>query len=369
MFNACLKNDVPSIEKLINEGYNDWDKAMCGACQGGHYELVELILKQSNKRKWKYDWKCVYHNACIGGNISVISLIMKQENVGTTSSEKLGGLAGACIGGHFELSKILYLRTDQYVTNTQNILLNESIFGACKNGNKELIKYLITLGANCLYGLYGACISGNIPLVKKMIKLIDKSKVYVVYTSALAHACASGKIELINLVIKKGNLTSTSSWNAGLEGACQGGHLDIINLMISKGANKWENGLRGACIGGKMDIAKLMIDKGHEEYEGYGMEINFDKNICHALKYDNLELVDFLITKGYELQFPMDWHNVINTTYNTQLGMFKGLCDSERCEMLKKSVNLCHFIKLNLKIFLSSLNIPVDLIVIVNSLL
>ncbi len=39
--------------------------------------------------------------------------------------------------------------------------------------------------------------------------------------------------------------------------------------MISKGVNNWDSGLRGACESGHLDIVNLMIEKGNIFYKKY----------------------------------------------------------------------------------------------------
>ena len=40
--------------------------------------------------------------------------------------------------------------------------------------------------------------------------------------------------------------------------------------MIEKGANNWNSGLNGACQGGRLEIVNLMIKKGADNCNHYG---------------------------------------------------------------------------------------------------
>ena len=103
------------------------------------------------------------------------------------------------------------------------------------------------------FGLRGACSGGHLELVKLMISRGANN-----WDCGLQHACRGGHLELVNLMISRGN----DHWNNGLYGACRGGHLELANLMISRGAYTWNYGLRGACRGGHLELVDLIISLG-----------------------------------------------------------------------------------------------------------
>ena len=43
-----------------------------------------------------------------------------------------------------------------------------------------------------------------------------------------------------------------NGWNLGIHAACREGRLDVANLVIKKGADDWNMGMSGACIGGHL---------------------------------------------------------------------------------------------------------------------
>lgn len=52
--------------------------------------------------------------------------------------------------------------------------------------------------------------------------------------NALYKACSHGHLEIVRLLISKGENSNT-----GFTNACNGGHLEIVKFLISKGANDW----------------------------------------------------------------------------------------------------------------------------------
>lgn len=79
----------------------------------------------------------------------------------------------------------------------------------------------------------------------------------------LFHACKYANMEVINILIKKGN----TGWDYGLWGACKGGHMSIVLLMIQNGVNDFNDAFYYACKGGNIEIAQLLIEKGMNTWD------------------------------------------------------------------------------------------------------
>ena len=62
--------------------------------------------------------------------------------------------------------------------------------------------------------------------IRKLIQI----DLYLYY--GLYGACKGGYIDIVKFMIKKG----ANHWDLGLGGACRNGHIDIVKLMIEKGA-------------------------------------------------------------------------------------------------------------------------------------
>src|SRR5579875_3260082 len=128
---------------------------------------------------------------------------------------------------------------------------------------------------------YVACSKGyylNIRKNLQYIKFYDLNK-------ALLHACKSGHISIINLLLKYG----ADNYDLGLYAACKYGHKDIIDFMISKGATNFNFALRGTAEGGKKDIIDYIVENGATD---------FDRALEGACKYGHKEIIEYMIEKG-----------------------------------------------------------------------
>jgi hypothetical protein len=159
-----------------------------------------------------------------------------------------------CILGNIKKIKQLISK------NGDQLYWDWGLFGACKGGHLDIVKLMISKGANDWnYGLRGACRGGHLDIVKLMIS--KGSEGLLNWNDGLYYACIGGHLDIVKIMISKG-IEGLSDWNYGLYNACLGGHLGIIKLMISKGADEWSWGLEGACAGGHLKIVNLMILKG-----------------------------------------------------------------------------------------------------------
>ena len=123
-FTCGLLGSLRGIHKL--RLHEDWDWALRGACEGGHKELVELMIEKGATR---WDW----------------------------------GLRGACRGGHKDLAELMI---EKGATNW-----NSAFRGACRGGHKELVELMIEKGATDWDGaLFGAHQGGHTELFEFIMK-------------------------------------------------------------------------------------------------------------------------------------------------------------------------------------------------------
>ena len=78
------------------------------------------------------------------------------------------------------------------------------------------------------------------------------------WNMGLRGACEGGHVDLIKMMISHG----ANEWQGGLLHACMGGHAESIQLLIDRGTKEWNYGLFGACEGNKIEPAKLMLSRG-----------------------------------------------------------------------------------------------------------
>jgi len=238
---ASKEGNRQVIDTLLNMGAKiTW--ALLGACEGGHFDLVHLLIDKGinvlNKSDNLQAWNFALGGACLSGHVGIVQFIM-DKGVNNFNI----GLQGACQGGHLNLIQLMIDRG-----------ANEWNFGlrsACRGGHINVVQMMIDRGANewnC--GFYGACENGSIELVQLMI---DKGAYD--WDSGLFYACVGGHKKIVQMMIAKGeeewrkmgirnislqprirNNPIAYTWNEGLEGALKNGHHDMALLMIEKGA-------------------------------------------------------------------------------------------------------------------------------------
>lgn len=125
---------------------------------------------------------------------------------------------------------------------------NNGLAGACLGGNREIVDFMIAMGANNLHdGLFKACLGGNRDIIDLMITMgvnnwraLGTTYCQTVWDFALKYACRGGNRDIVNLMIANG----ASHWNLGLDAAVyrykKKHNYHLICLMIAKGANYLE---------------------------------------------------------------------------------------------------------------------------------
>lgn len=97
--------------------------------------------------------------------------------------------------------------------------------------------------------------SGNLNRVKQEWTILKKD----LMNDALNPACANGNINVVKFLISEG----ADDFNEGIRATCNySGNIDLIELFIDKGAKNFNEGLWYACYGNNFKAAKYMIDKG-----------------------------------------------------------------------------------------------------------
>lgn len=126
---------------------------------------------------------------------------------------------------------------------------------AARKGDRELMNFYLSKGANPIMALMGAVMGNQLNIFKEFDKRVELDPNLGLKLSAYA-----GNTELIDLFISRG----ANEWNDALEYAAMGGYKNIIDFLIQKGANNWQNGLNGATAGGQNKLIDFFISKGAE---------------------------------------------------------------------------------------------------------
>lgn len=152
---ACAVGDIKWLMYILDQGADDYNKALEAAIKYNSMEIVNRLLKIIPVKE-------VFLKAIVGNNYDIMVHCVKKGannfNIGLEhacyykSSLKIMdfllangaspnvGLYNACSNGYMEIVKMLIYRG---ATN-----LNRGLFGACANGQLSVAKFLIKKGAN-----------------------------------------------------------------------------------------------------------------------------------------------------------------------------------------------------------------------------
>jgi ankyrin repeat protein len=206
---ACQYKRYNIIDILIKLGIKNYNSVLYGACMGGHLDIINRILSLSNNFKYMYG----LNGACKGGHKNIIDMMIKlgadkyddgllcacekkhkdiaeqMINLGIKNLNK--GLAVVCRHGYTDLAvKIIKLGAKDF---------NGALRASCANNDKKFAQYLLDTGKvdDINRGLHGACESRNIDMVKWML-----SKGANDYTGGMGASCDNKFFEGIDLFMK-----------------------------------------------------------------------------------------------------------------------------------------------------------------------
>lgn len=180
--------------------------------------------------------------------------------------------------------------------------LNKALIVACECGYIDVVRLLISKGANdWQYGFINACERGHVDVIHLMISNAINANKALNWYAGLNCACEGGYINVVHLLISLG----VSDFAFGFEAACQHNHMEIAKLLYLKSGFDWSNsnwnflvhlddvsfwsaGLTSAYKNGHVSFIKFMISQGAK---------NFNRGL--SLVYNsNIELAQLMIASG-----------------------------------------------------------------------
>lgn len=286
LYKACKDGDIKSVETAIIEGAEDLNWGLRAACEGGHTDLVKLLIKKGVNGA--NCWNEGLYYACKGDHIDIVKLMLNQ---GANVLDH--GFMVACDRGCVEIVKLMINKNSD--TGYYGLRNDVGLYRACERGYMEIIELILIDGVGSHewgYCLEHACKGNNMNVVElfiaKCAERAIKEKQYTdrnYWNYGLRGSCLGGHIDLVKFMIEKG----ADDWNGGLKKACEGGHLEIVELLIEKGADDWNGGLTGVCRGCSGDGS----EDGSEDGSGDGSEDGSGDGSKNSLK-----LIELMIAKG-----------------------------------------------------------------------
>lgn len=333
VYRICPKGmkfgDMKSIEITENsEGFHrvKWMTPLTAACENGHSEIVELLIKKGADVNVKNEFcETPLTAACGIGNLSVVELLLKNgANVTLEDSNAIVPLTAAYNHGYYEI-------VEKLIKNgCENG--NRTLSAACFEGEIIAVKELITAGANVnvqdgfIAPITAACIAGHSEVVKELIlndadvNLRDGDQLPIITASRRGHvsvvkelinagvdinvvykdetpltsACRTNRLCVVKELIKAG-ADVTQNHNETIRIACEHGYVELTKELIKAGVDVNDKTLidspiATACWRGHVEIVKVLIES--------GADINLDSSLYYACSTKNLPIVEYLLKAG-----------------------------------------------------------------------
>lgn len=150
-----------SCDKIIPN-----DIIFCGACKGGHRDIVELMIAEG-----RTCWNLGMGHACRGGHIGIIDFMIAN---GATNWDL--GLRNALVGNHFDVAEVMIARGA--------VCGFDFIRAACIAGNLNSVKFIIRKcdDRDRLSSIYYACRGGHREIIDFIIATIGRGQGHIACT-------------------------------------------------------------------------------------------------------------------------------------------------------------------------------------------
>lgn len=296
------------------------------ACEGKSVKLVDSVIKMAKAREKIRNIKLDYNKSLnISCNNGCIELVNKMIENGANNWDEC--LISACMGGSLDIFKLIVeKRTESDKSDKSDKsklyeveLLARSLKTACICKNVEIVRYIIdfmiiskelqkTLGqsndcdsdSDCdnrdyyhsSSSLQSVCSLGEVDLVNKIIQLG-----FTDWNGGLSEACFRNHMEIIKLMIAKG----AYDWNRGFTTACIGGHIDVVKFMVQKCVTDYSLniGFNCACSGNHCDIINFILSVTTSVSNIVDLGSFYNASICGSL-----ETLDILLSLDIDFNTP-----------------------------------------------------------------
>lgn len=168
---ACRGGHMELIKDLMEHGEKNWNEGLIGACKGGHYDIAKYMLDKGADNSFD----CMMY-AYSNGDMRMIELLASQNNEEYICHSD--NLLGLCYGipnvpmeqNEKYIKLIDYIIDKRYHKTIKQILDKLLVHARCYK-KKYLIKYLIEIGADVNIGFLDACENEDKEMMLFMIDL------------------------------------------------------------------------------------------------------------------------------------------------------------------------------------------------------
>ena len=305
---ACISGHRGIAEKLITHGADVNAKSgesfsgtypICTAVQGGHLELVRLLLQRDVDVNASGGWGPALQIAMYQGHHDIVQELLKHGADIHDSRGSYGGpVQAAVLGDHLDLlEQIVTAGADINMPAGETRIKGGGVFlcsspiqAAVYNNKPHLVDWLIAHGANV-----------NLQAIKHGNS-----------DPPLATAARNGNMEIVNKLLAAGadvNQPDQREYDTGgpLYWAVREGHAAITSRLLDAGANPNASGgyyeaettilTRGA-MGNNTKVIQYLLDAGADVNQ-YSQYREYNEPPLHtACRYNHVDVVQVLVERG-----------------------------------------------------------------------
>ncbi|XP_012583289.1 PREDICTED: ankyrin repeat and KH domain-containing protein 1 isoform X7 [Condylura cristata] len=314
---ACYKGHLDMVRFLLDAGADQEHKtdemhtALMEACMDGHVEVARLLLDSGAQVNMPADsFESPLTLAACGGHVELAALLIERgANLEEVNDEGYTPLMEAAREGHEEMVALLLAQGANINAQTEETQ-ETALTLACCGGFSEVADFLIKAGADielgCSTPLMEASQEGHLELVKYLLTAgANVHATTATGDTALTYACENGHTDVADVLLQAGaDLEHESEGGrTPLMKAARAGHLCTVQFLISKGANVNRATANNdhtvvslACAGGHLAVVELLLAHGadptHRLKDGSTMLIEAAKGghtnvVSYLLDYPN----------------------------------------------------------------------------------
>lgn len=339
------------------------------ASKNGNLEIVKYLFEKGvNVEAIDKEERTCLMIASIKGHLNIVEFLLeKGADIEAKNKKGETALIKASLAGHLDIAE--FLLNCYSNEKIRKLKMYSIMISALEYDNKELVKYLLdnetaidVLNENIINKISKLLFNLDVKNIYESIKygsleilnLLMKNGINIEFPNEenetpLIYASKIGSLEIVKLLLNNGaNIEAKNKLDrTSLMEASRGGHIDTIKFLLDRGANIEAKDIDGgtslieASRCGHVDTVKYLLDRGAnidaETNRGlnayivaafrnnlnimellleYGVNINGkNKNgtsyleilLMHKDPLDSFDVINFLITKGINIDLDDEW--------------------------------------------------------------
>ena len=272
-----------------NVQYKDGVNAFILACQNGHAQIVELLMKEqvADPNVQSKDGVNAFMMACHNGHTQIVELLLKKQ-VDPNAQDKDGvnAFMAACQNGHTQIVELLL--KEQVDPNVQNKDGVNAFMVACASGQTQIVELLLkeqvdpnVQNKNGVNAFMWACQNGHTQIVERLLNDINLNTTDKNGCTALIKTCFSKTDSseiIVQLLLDAGadpEVQAESNIDEPFVDGCTAlmfaiisSHLQAVKLLLEAGADpnlKHTSGMTPFAVAvmiGQPNIVKILLESG-----------------------------------------------------------------------------------------------------------